>query len=243
MNTLLTHFRTRVKHVSTFEHNCNTLYLNKASISFLFARVMRIIRECRSHPVCANTPSLMILIKILFLLIFTPWQIFLTCVAANSHTWPASRILLTRFHYVINTSNIVLWFDCKGITIYSNMIYNVLVSYPFIFPWWRHDMKRLPPRMKAHTKPNNHDDVIKWKQFPRYWPFVRGIHRSPVNSPHKGQWRGALMFSLICVWINGWVNNGEAVDLRRYRAHYNVTLMMQCLFSVLLVFAIVLHIG
>ena len=34
-----------------------------------------------------------------------------------------------------------------------------------------------------------HDDVIKWKLFPRYWPFVRGIHRSPVNSPHKGQWR------------------------------------------------------
>ena len=43
-----------------------------------------------------------------------------------------------------------------------------------------------------------HDDVIKWKHFPRYWPLVRGIHRSPVNSPHKGQWRGALMFSLTC---------------------------------------------
>ena len=57
-----------------------------------------------------------------------------------------------------------------------------------------------------------HNDVIKWKHFPRYWPFVRGIHRSPVNSPHKGQWRGALMFSLICDWINGWVNNREAGD-------------------------------
>ena len=45
----------------------------------------------------------------------------------------------------------------------------------------------------------HHDDVIIWKHFPRYWPFVRGIHRQPVNSPHKGQWRGALMFSLICV--------------------------------------------
>ena len=52
-----------------------------------------------------------------------------------------------------------------------------------------------------------HDDVIKWKPFPRYWPFVRGIHRSPVNSPHKGQSRGALMFTLICARINGWVNN------------------------------------
>ena len=39
-----------------------------------------------------------------------------------------------------------------------------------------------------------HDNVIKWKHFPRNWPFVRGIHRSPVNSPPKGQWRGALIF-------------------------------------------------
>ena len=70
-----------------------------------------------------------------------------------------------------------------------------------------------------------HDDVIKWKHFPRNWPFVRGIHRSPVNSPHKGQRRVALMFSLICVWINDWVNNGEAGDLRRYRAHYDVIVM------------------
>ena len=43
-----------------------------------------------------------------------------------------------------------------------------------------------------------HDGVIKWKHFPRYWPFVWGIHRYPVNSTHKGQWLGALMFSLIC---------------------------------------------
>ena len=70
-----------------------------------------------------------------------------------------------------------------------------------------------------------HDDVMKWKHFPRYWPFVRGIHRSPVNSTHKGQWRGALMFSLICVWINGWVNNREAGDLRRHGAHYDVIVM------------------
>ena len=70
-----------------------------------------------------------------------------------------------------------------------------------------------------------HDNVIKWKHFPGYWPFVRGIHRSPAHSPHKGQWRGALIFSLICVWINDWVNNREAGDLRRYRAHYDVTVM------------------
>ena len=58
--------------------------------------------------------------------------------------------------------------------------------------------------------------------FPRYWPFVQGIHRSPVNSPHRGQWCGALMFSLICAWINSWVNNGQAGDLRRHCIHYDV---------------------
>ena len=74
-----------------------------------------------------------------------------------------------------------------------------------------------------------HDNVIKWKHFPRNWPFVRGIHRSPLNSPHKGQWRGALMFSLICAWINAWVNNREAGDLRRNRAHNDVSVMYQLL--------------
>ena len=71
--------------------------------------------------------------------------------------------------------------------------------------WWRHQMET----------------------FPRNWPFVRGIHRSPVNSPHKGQWRGDLMFSLIIAWINAWVNNGEAGGLSRNRAHYDVTVMMK----------------
>ena len=119
-----------------------------------------------------------------------------------------------------------------------------------------------------------HDDVIKWKYYLRYWPFVRGIHWSPASQrasdaenvyiwwhhhaigitltimmtssngdifrvtghlcgeftgpgefPHKGQWRGALKFSFICVWINGWVNNGEACDLRRHRPHYDIIVM------------------
>ena len=70
-----------------------------------------------------------------------------------------------------------------------------------------------------------HNDVIKWKHFPHYWPFVRGIHRSPVNPPHNGQWRRALMFSLIRDWINGWVNNPEAGDLIRHCVHYDVTVV------------------
>ena len=70
-----------------------------------------------------------------------------------------------------------------------------------------------------------HDDVIKWKHFPLYWPFVREIQRSTVNFPHKGQWGGALMFTLICARMNGWVNNREAGDLRRYWVHYDVIVM------------------
>ena len=64
------------------------------------------------------------------------------------------------------------------------------------------------------------------KHFPHYWPFVWGIHQSPGNSLHKGQWRRALMYSLICAWINNWVNNG---DLGCYHAHYDVTVMHWCL--------------
>ena len=66
-----------------------------------------------------------------------------------------------------------------------------------------------------------HDDVIKWK---RYWPFVRGIHRSPVNTP-KGHWHEALMFSLICAWTNFWVNIWGISDSRRHRARDDVIIM------------------
>ena len=71
-----------------------------------------------------------------------------------------------------------------------------------------------------------YDDVIKWKHFPRYWLFLREIYRSSVTSLHKGQWRGALMFYLICAWINRWVNNCEAGDLIRHRTHCDVIVML-----------------
>ena len=70
-----------------------------------------------------------------------------------------------------------------------------------------------------------HDDVINWKHFSRYCPFVRGIHQSLVDSPHKGQWCRTLIYSLICAWTNGWANNRDADGLRRHRAHYDVTVM------------------
>ena len=72
------------------------------------------------------------------------------------------------------------------------------------FAWWRHQMET----------------------FSALLAICAGNSPVPVNSPHKGQWRGALTFSLMCVWINGWVNNREAGDLRRYRVHYDVIVMV-----------------
>ena len=98
------------------------------------------------------------------------------------------------------------------------------------FTWWSHSkckmliFTRPTHAVRSHIRIHDSwkliDYVIKWKHIPRHWPFVRGIQRSPVNSPHKAQWFGDLMFSMI--WINGWINNCEAGDVRHHRAHYDV---------------------
>ena len=67
--------------------------------------------------------------------------------------------------------------------------------------WWRHQM-----------------DTCNW-------PFLRGSHRSPMDSPHKGQWCRPLMYSLICALTNDWENTWDAGDLRRHTAHVHVTVM------------------
>ena len=83
------------------------------------------------------------------------------------------------------------------------------ISTDVIKTWWRHQMET----------------------FSALLALCAGNSPVPVNSPHKGQWRGVLMFSLICVWIDGWVNNREADDLRRRRTHYNVTVMtLSCIY-------------
>ena len=69
--------------------------------------------------------------------------------------------------------------------------------------WWRHQMETVSALLA----------------------ICAGNSPAPVNSPHKGQWRGALMFSLICARINGWVNNREAGDLRRHPTHCDVIVM------------------
>ena len=73
------------------------------------------------------------------------------------------------------------------------------------FTWWRHQMET----------------------FSALQAICAGNSPVPVNSPHKGQWRGTLMFSLICARRNGWVNNGEAGDLRR--SYWDAVLIMTSL--------------
>ena len=75
-----------------------------------------------------------------------------------------------------------------------------------LIPSWRHQMET----------------------FSTLLPPSEGNHRSPVVSPYKGQWRGALMFSLICARTNGWAKNRDAGDLKRYCAHYNVIVIYEC---------------
>ena len=69
--------------------------------------------------------------------------------------------------------------------------------------------------------------LSEWTRFICTWCRHRMETFSPLLEfpAHKGQWRGALMFSLICAWINGWVNTREAGDIRRHRTHYDVIVM------------------
>ena len=86
---------------------------------------------------------------------------------------------------------------CMSFYIMEESLWDIFQS------WWRHQMETFSALLALYA----------------------GNSPVPVNSPHKGQWRGALMFSLICAWIIDWVNNREAGDLRRHRGHYDVSVM------------------
>ena len=80
---------------------------------------------------------------------------------------------------------------------------HLLIRYPPIFTWLRHQMEI----------------------FSALLVLCAGNSSVMMNSPHKDQWRGALVFSLICAWLNGWVSNCEAGDWRHHSAHYDVTVV------------------
>ena len=123
----------------------------------------------------------------------------------------------------------LFWRNADTNTNWSETLrHNISLHYHFCIPYMIQDVPALLSPILLH------DDIMKWKHFLRYWPFVLGIHRSlvnspihrsPVNSHHKGQWRGALMCSLICPWINDWASNEETGDLRHHPTDYDITVM------------------
>ena len=71
---------------------------------------------------------------------------------------------------------------------------------------------------------------VRWVSCQLMWEYITYITPSLIvwdrsHTTHKGQWHGTLMLSLICAWINGWVNNRKAGDLRRNRIHYDAIVM------------------
>ena len=111
---------------------------------------------------------------------------YTNCIISINHLIFSLQYNVYVFLMIPFTSNNWLrwWFDLDQKTVMMNNIH-VDIS------WWRHRMET----------------------FSALLAICAGIHRFLVNSPHKGQWRGALMFSLLYVWIYGWVNSREAGDL------------------------------
>ena len=132
-----------------------------------------------------------------------------------------SQVIASRSSWHVLIGHLYTFNECLDVIHTKNMPFTAFYK-SILFEWYSTNARGSDKILDSSCW---YDNVIKWKHFLRYWPFVRGIHRSPVNFPHKGQWRGALIFYLICAWINCWINSHEAGDLRRHRAHYDVTVM------------------
>ena len=111
--------------------------------------------------------------------------------------------------WLLHTVNIILktdkskWNGCYKSHVHPSVYYICLSVCP---SWWCHQMETF--------------SVL----------LALCVGNSPVTGEFcaqiKGQWHGALMFSLICAWINAWENNCEAGDLRCHHAHYDVIAMI-----------------
>ena len=120
------------------------------------------------------------------------------------------RVLFSSYIRIILSYQCVQRFRAlcyNSVTVSFIHIYMYEYIYIYIYTYIHthiHNRRGLMPLCFNTFEAAFHDDIIKWKHFPYSWPFVRGIHRWPMDSGHKGQWRRGLMFSLICAWINGW---------------------------------------
>ena len=105
--------------------------------------------------------------------------------------------------HIVQTIRALSWLEASQFYLTFFMVTSLAPGRSYDCQWWRHQMGL----------------------FSALLALYEGNSPVLVNSLHNGQWRGALMFSLICVWINDWVNNREAGDLRRHRGHYDVNVM------------------
>ena len=142
-----------------------------------------------------------------------------------------SRFLtLTWWCHKIETVSALLTLWAGKSPVNSSHRVTVLETHPHV----RQDLVTKPSWMLVHGCVVISHCCYTWIEFMmtssngntfRVTGHLCGEFIGPGEFPHKGQWRGALMFSLICTRINGWVNNGEAGDLIRHRAHYDVIVM------------------
>ena len=105
----------------------------------------------------------------------------------------------------VGTVFINTFFSTKTIQFQIKFHWNIFLRINLTISWWCHQMET----------------------FSTLLSFYVGNSSATSEFPHKGQWHGALMFSLICSWINGWVNNWDASDLIGHHAYYDVTVMFQ----------------
>ena len=135
-------------------------------------------------------------------------------------SWELNRVIITiksvfpldTFHWLWSSCTNYILYQFKWDTLKKFQIYT---RYRNLIGGWYSFIS------KVCLRHFNHHDVMKWKHFLLLWGEYTGHLWI-----HKGQWRGALIFSLISAWTNGWVNNRDASDLRRHRAHYSVTVMI-----------------
>ena len=126
------------------------------------------------------------------------YALFLIFISDN---WNQEFSVLSFFFYL--TTNSVVISACFMMTSSNGNIFRVTGHLWGGGTWWRHQMET----------------------FSALLAICAGNSPVPVNSPHKGQWRRVLMFSLICTWINVWKNNRETGDFRRHSTHYDVIVM------------------
>ena len=116
------------------------------------------------------------------------------------------------------------WYWEEFVNDAENILKNVLCE-PTEIPIQMEQSLYILKRCGFYVKATSYQYSAWWRHQMETFSALLALSPGPVNSPHKGQWRGALMFSLIYAWINDWVNNREADDLRPHRAYYGVTVM------------------